>query len=202
MQHTIDWDSTIAEFMIKEVSFEELKQIDASIKNVETAQLIIKSEAVSQKLSENKTKSLMGQCMISYLKGTPQEIAVKKCEKKYKKAFNAFYEASGNKKLASTVIDEIKTHENIRNVAGLSKLIENNRTDLEKNLYTLSLNKAIGNLTEEELIKVTELYQSGALAKYMSVMRKLQSDPTPAIQSFVNKFGKWVENQDEWKQLE
>lgn len=200
MRHTVDWDSTIAEFMVKKVSFEELKQLDSSI-NHNIANSIIKSEKISEKLCDKKTKGIAALWMASKMKGTFKKIDVKKCEKSYKKAFDTFYRESGNKQLASGLIDEIKNDNMIRVYADLPKLIESYKADLEKNLYNLSLNIAIDELTEEELIKVTEQYQSGILLKYMSVTRELQRNQTPMIQSFLKKFAKWVEVQDEWKQL-
>ena len=135
----------------------------------------------------------------SKLKGKFKKVAANKCDKTYKKAFDTFYQESGNKQIASNLINEIKKSKNIRAYGNLPNLIEGCRANLEKNLYNLSLNMAIEELTEQELIKVTEQYQSGILLKYMSVTRKLQRDQTPVIQSFLSKFAKWVENQNEWK---
>lgn len=201
MRHTIDWDSTIAEFMVKKVSFEELKQLDSSI-NQNIASDIIKSEKISEKLCEKNTTGLAILWMGDKLQGTFKKVKVKKCGKTYKKAFDTFYKESGNKQLASALIGGIKI-KNDNKKLGYTDLrkIESYRADLEKNLYNLSLNIAIDELTEEELIKVTEQYQSSVLLKYMSVTRELQRNQTPMIQSFLNKFAKWVEVQDEWKQL-
>lgn len=205
-KNILDWDSTIAESMEKRVSIEELKQLDATIKNDTVRQCIIKSEKISEFIYCPDFKKEIVSWILSKAKGTFafNRVKVNKCEKSYLESFERFYSESGNKQDVSEMIDgvingmlESEAIRSQKNFVSYMKELDKWKPDFENRIYTMMLNRSIEELTEQELIESTKQYQSGILVKYMSVTRKLQLNPALYIEPYLNRFAKFVETQDE-----
>ena len=207
----LDWDSTIAEQMIEKVSFEEIKLLDGLLKNDSVRQCIIKSEKISEFIYNPEIKKEIVTMILSKARGTFafNRVKVKNNDKSYLQAFETFYQESGNKQCVSEIIDEtingmIKTEtmQSQKNLPGYIKQLNEWKPDFENRLYTKALEKATEELSELELVLASRAYRSGILLKYMSVVRNLQLNPSLYIESYINKFAKFVETQDEFiKQL-
>lgn len=202
----LDWDSTIAELMIKEVSLEEIKRLDSSLKNDSVRQCIVKSEKISEFIYNPEIKKEIVSMILSKAKGTFafNRVKVKKNEKSYLQAFETFYRESGNKQCVSEIIDEaingmLKTEsmQSQKNLPSYIKQLNEWKPDFEHRLYTKVLEKATEELSESELVQATRSYRSGILLKYMSVVRNLQLNPSLYMEPYINKFAKFVETQDE-----
>lgn len=197
-KNIVHWDSTMAEFMEKEVSLEEIKRLDSVIRDKDIRQAIIKSEKITNRvISEDMKERIVSWAKswaVSSLTGkTPAKVKEESVPKTFKKEFEVFYKESGIEKYITEVFKKDAKYKG-------NKLYKY----LEKNMYSMALNIAIHEISEDELRLVNEQYQQGILVRYMYVTRNLQRDTVlfeEAYQSFLRKFAKWVETQDEFRQL-